>query len=171
MADNKIPYARRHPYKAILWFVVLPGSFVGLIGAASAPFLWLLPEILAVVVVLIALIGLIRLGYHREWTGFGTAEISKPGDKEIRPRKTLWDWLGLLIVPGVLAVESLTVGMSVAFGDSPSTTGYVLGKTMVGEVEVNARVPLPLTGGPVELWATPGVTLGGLGKLASLVAG
>jgi hypothetical protein len=103
MADNKIPYARRHPYKAILWFVVLAGSVVGLIAAFSGRYF----EILAVVVVLIALIGLIRLGYHREWTGFGTAEISKPGDKEIRPRKTLWDWLGLLIVPGVLALGAL----------------------------------------------------------------
>jgi uncharacterized protein YjbI with pentapeptide repeats len=104
MADNKIPYARRHPYKAILWFVVLAGSVVGLIAAFSGRRYF---EILAVVVVLIALIGLIRLGYHREWTGFGTAEISKPGDKEIRPRKTLWDWLGLLIVPGVLALGAL----------------------------------------------------------------
>jgi uncharacterized protein YjbI with pentapeptide repeats len=104
MADNKIPYARRHPYKAILWFVVLAGSVVGLIAAFSGRRYF---EIFAVVVVLIALIGLIRLGYHREWTGFGTAEISKPGDKEIRPRKTLWDWLGLLIVPGVLALGAL----------------------------------------------------------------
>jgi hypothetical protein len=47
---------------------------------------------------------LIRIGYRYEWTGFGEATRPKSETQEVQPRKTLWDWLGLLIVPLVLAV-------------------------------------------------------------------
>jgi hypothetical protein len=45
----------------------------------------------------------IGLAYNWEWTGFGESSYTKTkGDREIRPTKTLWDWLDLLIVPGML---------------------------------------------------------------------
>jgi uncharacterized protein YjbI with pentapeptide repeats len=47
---------------------------------------------------------LIRLGYRYEWTGFGEAALPKPENREVRPKKTVWDWLQLLIVPFVLAL-------------------------------------------------------------------
>jgi uncharacterized protein YjbI with pentapeptide repeats len=113
MADKNGPHASRYPYKAYLWTVLLVGCIVGLIVMiygrsyfGNGVVLWG-ARLLAVAVVLIALIGLIRSGYHYEWTGFGAAEVSKAGEKEIRPRKTLWDWLDLLIVPVVLAVGAL----------------------------------------------------------------
>jgi uncharacterized protein YjbI with pentapeptide repeats len=61
-------------------------------------------------VFVIALLGLTtvivlgKLNYGCNWTGFGQCATLKQSNEEIRPRKTLWDWMGLLIVPTVLAV-------------------------------------------------------------------
>ena len=44
-----------------------------------------------------AVVVLIRVGQYYEWTGFGKSV-------QPQPRKTLWDWLQLLIVPLALAV-------------------------------------------------------------------
>ncbi len=49
--------------------------------------------IVVVAVVLVIVIVLIFVGYRFDWTGFA--------------RKTLWDWLQLLIIPLVLAVAAL----------------------------------------------------------------
>ncbi len=49
-----------------------------------------LVTILVIAVILAGVITLITIGYRFDWTGFA--------------RKTLWDWLGLLIVPVVLAI-------------------------------------------------------------------
>jgi uncharacterized protein YjbI with pentapeptide repeats len=57
----------------------------------------------AVLVVIGASWCLIRIGYDYQWTGLGEAELPKHEDVEFRPRKTLWDWLQLLIVPLALA--------------------------------------------------------------------
>jgi uncharacterized protein YjbI with pentapeptide repeats len=46
---------------------------------------------------------LIRIGYNYQWTGLGEAELPKQENVELRPRKTLWDWLQLLIVPLAVA--------------------------------------------------------------------
>jgi len=43
---------------------------------------------------------LIRIGYAYQWTGFGQSEVNE----KVRPSKTFWDWLKLLIVPLVLAI-------------------------------------------------------------------
>jgi uncharacterized protein YjbI with pentapeptide repeats len=60
--------------------------------------------ILIGILLLLTLI-LIRIGYRYEWTGFGeTTRPKSETQEEVQPRKTLWDWLGLLIVPLVLAV-------------------------------------------------------------------
>jgi hypothetical protein len=53
-----------------------------------------------IVIALAALVVLVRLGYDHAWTGFGQSEVNQA----VQPAKTLWDWLGLLIVPVVLAV-------------------------------------------------------------------
>jgi hypothetical protein len=53
-----------------------------------------------IVVALVALYVLIRIGYALPWTGFGQAEVAQ----DVRPAKTLWDWMTLLIVPAVLAL-------------------------------------------------------------------
>jgi uncharacterized protein YjbI with pentapeptide repeats len=52
------------------------------------------------IVGVVALLLLIRLGYAYRWTGFGLYKVNG----EVQPFKTLWDWLGLLIVPAVLAI-------------------------------------------------------------------
>jgi hypothetical protein len=46
---------------------------------------------------------LIRIGYNYQWTGLGEAKLPKQENVELRPRKTLWDWLQLLIVPLAVA--------------------------------------------------------------------
>ena len=38
----------------------------------------------------------------RDWTGVGERRWKKAPDEEVRPAKTLWDWLQLLIVPAIL---------------------------------------------------------------------
>src|SRR5215203_277575 len=63
--------------------------------------------ILAVVFFVAFLYRLIRLGYRYEWTGFGEADLPKPENREVRPEKTVWDWLQLLIVPVVLAIVTV----------------------------------------------------------------
>jgi uncharacterized protein YjbI with pentapeptide repeats len=50
---------------------------------------------------------LIRVGQRYQWTGFGESVQPKSGDQEIQPRKTLWDWLQLFIVPLALATLGL----------------------------------------------------------------
>src|SRR5829696_3632055 len=52
------------------------------------------------IVGVVAVLLLIRLGYTYPWTGFGESKVNEA----VQPAKTLWDWLGLLIVPVVLAV-------------------------------------------------------------------
>jgi hypothetical protein len=55
--------------------------------------------IVAVVATLGVLSYLVHLGYDAAWTGLGQAKVQA----EVRPAKTLWEWLGLLIVPAMLA--------------------------------------------------------------------
>jgi hypothetical protein len=50
------------------------------------------------IVGVVAVLLLIRLGYIYPWTGFGKSKVNEA----VQPAKTLWDWLGLLIVPVVL---------------------------------------------------------------------
>jgi hypothetical protein len=58
-------------------------------------------QVLWTVGVVVALVVLIRIGgYALPWTGFGQAEVGQ----DVRPAKTLWDWLKLLVVPPVLAI-------------------------------------------------------------------
>jgi uncharacterized protein YjbI with pentapeptide repeats len=54
-----------------------------------------------------AVVVLIRVGQHYEWTGFGKSVQPKSDNQEIQPRKTLWDWLQLFIVPLALAAIGL----------------------------------------------------------------
>lgn len=56
--------------------------------------------VIALAALVMLLVVLIRLGYAHPWTGFGQSEVNQG----VQPAKTLWDWLGLLIVPVVLAV-------------------------------------------------------------------
>ena len=59
-----------------------------------------LTVIVAVLVTLGILSYLIYIGYGLSWTGFGQSRM-KEG---VQPGKTLWEWLGLLFVPTILAV-------------------------------------------------------------------
>jgi uncharacterized protein YjbI with pentapeptide repeats len=59
--------------------------------------------ILGAATVVAAVVVLIRVGQHYQWTGFGETTQPKPDDQEVQPRKTLWDWLQLFIVPLALA--------------------------------------------------------------------
>jgi uncharacterized protein YjbI with pentapeptide repeats len=63
--------------------------------------------VLGAATVVAALVVLIRVGQQYKWTGFGESVQPKPNDQEIQPKKTLWDWLQLFIVPLVLAAIGL----------------------------------------------------------------
>jgi uncharacterized protein YjbI with pentapeptide repeats len=63
--------------------------------------------VLGVATVVAAVVVLIRVGQHYQWTGFGESVHPKLDNQEIQPRKTLWDWLQLFIVPLALAVIGL----------------------------------------------------------------
>src|SRR5918997_2561574 len=54
-----------------------------------------------------AVVVLIRIGQHYQWTGFGESVRPKADNQEIHPQKTLWDWLQLFIVPLALAAIGL----------------------------------------------------------------
>jgi hypothetical protein len=49
---------------------------------------------------------LIKIGYDYTWTGFGAITYTKGLNQEVIPPKTLWDWLGLLIIPVVIALSA-----------------------------------------------------------------
>jgi hypothetical protein len=64
--------------------------------------------VLGAATVVAAVAVLIRVGQHYQWTGFGESVQPKPDNQEeIQPRKTLWDWLQLFIVPLALAAIGL----------------------------------------------------------------
>jgi uncharacterized protein YjbI with pentapeptide repeats len=63
--------------------------------------------ILGAATAVVAIVVLIRVGQHYQWTGFGESVRPKSGDQEIQARKTLWDWLQLFIVPLALAAIGL----------------------------------------------------------------
>ena len=63
--------------------------------------------VLTAATVVAAIVVLIRVGQRYEWTGFGEAVQPKPDNGDLQPRKTLWDWLQLFIVPLALAAIGL----------------------------------------------------------------
>jgi uncharacterized protein YjbI with pentapeptide repeats len=63
--------------------------------------------VLGAATALAAVVVLIHVGQHYQWTGFGESVSSKQDNQEIQPRKTLWDWLQLFIVPLALAAIGL----------------------------------------------------------------
>jgi uncharacterized protein YjbI with pentapeptide repeats len=86
------------------------------VGALLVVFRGYLPEPLrerplavlgAATVVVAAVVVLVRVGQHYQWTGFGESVRPKADNQEIQPRKTLWDWLQLFIVPLALAAIGL----------------------------------------------------------------
>jgi uncharacterized protein YjbI with pentapeptide repeats len=60
-------------------------------------------------IILAVAVGLIILGYWLPypWIGFDSAVTPKPDDVDYRPMRTIWDWLGLLIIPAALGVGGL----------------------------------------------------------------
>jgi uncharacterized protein YjbI with pentapeptide repeats len=58
--------------------------------------------IAGIIVIPILLVRIILFGYSFPFTGFNSEHVPDP--KQYLPAKTLWDWLQLLIIPGVLAV-------------------------------------------------------------------
>ncbi len=94
--------------------VVVVVLLVSLIAASMAVFfyagyidnravLWGIRAV-GILTIIGALWRLIRIGYDYQWTGLGEAELPKQENVEYRPKKTLWDWLQLLIVPFALVV-------------------------------------------------------------------
>jgi hypothetical protein len=55
-------------------------------------------QVLWIVGIVVALVVLLHVGYALQWTGFGQSKVAQ----DVRPARTLWDWLKLLIVPAVL---------------------------------------------------------------------
>jgi uncharacterized protein YjbI with pentapeptide repeats len=63
--------------------------------------------VLGAATALAAVVVLIHVGQQYQWTGFGESVKPKLDSQEIQPRKTLWDWLQLCIVPLALAALGL----------------------------------------------------------------
>jgi uncharacterized protein YjbI with pentapeptide repeats len=74
----------------------------------SQPAIWII-RFIASILAVVFLSFLIYLGYSYEWTGFGQEELPEPKDdsKKVRPKKTVWDWMDLLIVPFMLALVTV----------------------------------------------------------------
>jgi hypothetical protein len=55
--------------------------------------------------VVLALMVLVVLAYRRQWHWTGLTEIRRPAnaDEVVRPAKTVWDWLQLIVIPLALA--------------------------------------------------------------------
>ena len=87
-------------------FAALLATIVLLIilGALLRPLLYNPGPVVVTVSAVAAIVVLILVGQHYEWTGFGESSHPKSDSQEIQPRKTLWDWLQLLIVPLALAL-------------------------------------------------------------------
>jgi len=49
--------------------------------------------------------------FHWAWTGFGSYTTPKVDGQDFHARKTLWDWMQLLIIPTVLASAALLFNM------------------------------------------------------------
>jgi uncharacterized protein YjbI with pentapeptide repeats len=49
--------------------------------------------------------------YHRNWTwtGFCPSTVPKDDQRDVKPGKTLWDWLQLFIIPTVLALVAFAL--------------------------------------------------------------
>ena len=80
--------------------VVFLGYFLENLGARPL-------TVLGAATVVAAVVVLIRVGQHYQWTGFGESVQPKSDNQEIQPRKTLWDWLQLFIIPLALATIGL----------------------------------------------------------------
>ena len=57
------------------------------------------------VAVVVTLGILIYVGYGLQWTGFGPTRTNE----NVQPSKTLWEWLGLLVVPMILAAGGFLI--------------------------------------------------------------
>jgi hypothetical protein len=62
------------------------------------------PRWVRIVLASIAALLVVLWGYRFPWTGFGETTVPKSDELEYRPARTLWDWLGLLVIPGLLAL-------------------------------------------------------------------
>jgi hypothetical protein len=105
--QNK-PRRWRPTKRQVIWFstffVVLLAAAIALafvLGIAEGNVIGYVPPIAVLVVFLVLF--LILWGYRHEWTGFEKSSYLEPDDQKIQPRKTLWDWLQLLLVPLALA--------------------------------------------------------------------
>jgi len=83
--------------RVIAGLSVLATSILAVIAGIRGNPLGYLPLVIAVALIFV------YMGYRREWTGFGESTYVKPENEEIRPKKTLWDWMSLLFVPLMLA--------------------------------------------------------------------
>jgi hypothetical protein len=117
--QKRDPTRRRHILRVVV--VVLLVSLIAVSVALSLAVFVFVPidiedntaslwgiRIGAVLVAIGALWCLIRIGYGYEWTGLGEAKLPKQENVEFRPKKTLWDWLQLLIVPFVVTVIGIS---------------------------------------------------------------
>jgi hypothetical protein len=64
-------------------------------------------QLLWAAVIIAALLVLVDFGYRVDWTGFGEAKFPTQETVEFRPAKTLWEWLGLLVIPLVTFLGGL----------------------------------------------------------------
>jgi hypothetical protein len=92
----------KHVFVALVAVGALLFVLRGYLGALDRP-----STVLKAATVVAAVVVLIRVGQRYEWTGFGEAVQPKPHNGDIQPRKTLWDWLQLFIVPLALAAIGL----------------------------------------------------------------
>jgi hypothetical protein len=90
--------------KQVLWAIGLGLALIASILLAFVVGIGMDNRFGYVPLVLVLFFILIRIGYRYEWTGFGETSHPKDETKDIKPPKTLWDWMQLLFVPAMLAL-------------------------------------------------------------------
>jgi uncharacterized protein YjbI with pentapeptide repeats len=112
--------AHRTPEVLFLWAIVFVLAFAAVIGLAFRLGIDRGNRLGYIPIVVVVVLLLVRIGYRYEWTGFGEASHPKwSGGSELRPRKTLWDWLQLL---GALAIPVAVAVAGAWFTAVQSTT-------------------------------------------------
>ncbi len=79
------------------------------------------------------------------------------------------------LIPGAVELKGVTVTLNVAW-PGPTVTGSVAGTIALDavaghEVDITVTLPIPLTSGPLTIYASPQAKLPGLGALTTLVGG
>jgi len=102
LMKNDLRWQRAKKHLVMFTGVVAAGYSYYLVITLFQPSLAVRIGLTGVLVLLLVILG--GYVYNWRWTGLGSYTFPKREDQEFQRSKTLWDWIGVLIVPVVLAV-------------------------------------------------------------------